>query len=105
LNVELTNRIYLRHREITTDDETIWLFCINGTLYSLTTHNQVGAATSDDSEHFKDQRERLAATKVDVYIAPVYPVNQWLATDLVRDEIECRTYEQDLAKASGDNHR
>ena len=69
------------------------------------THDQTGASTSDDSEHFKDQRERLAATKVDVYVAPVYPVNQWLATDLVRDEIECRTYEQDLAKASGDNQR
>ena len=42
---------------------------------------------------------------VDVYSAPVYPVNEWLATDLLVDEIECRTYEQDLNKADGDAQR
>ena len=42
--------------------------------------------------------------KVDVYLAPVYPVNEWLATDFLQDEIECRSYEQDLAKADGDNN-
>ena len=69
------------------------------------THNQQGDQTSQDSEHFKEQRGRLAATKVDVYSAPVYPVNEWLATDLIVDEIECRTYEQDLEKSDGGNQR
>ena len=56
-----------------------WVMQMDEILSKTHTHDQVGAGTSDDSEHFKDQRERLAATKVDVYVAPVYPVNQWLA--------------------------
>ena len=82
-----------------------WVMEMDNVLSKTHTHDQAGIGTSNNSEHFKEQRERLASTKVDVYTAPVYPVNQWLATDLVNDEIECGTYEQDLEKASGDNHR
>ena len=69
------------------------------------THDIQGNATTQDSDHFKEQRGRLASTSVDVYAAPVYPVNEWLATDFINDEIDCRTYEQDLSKADGDNQR
>ena len=69
------------------------------------THSIQGDATTQDSEHFKEQRSRLSSTSVDVYSAPVYPVNEWLAMDLINDEIECRNYEQDLSKADGDTQR
>ena len=69
------------------------------------THDIQGNATTQDSDHFKEQRVRLSSTGVDVYLAPVYPVNEWLATDFINDEIECRTYEQDLNKADGDAQR
>ena len=61
------------------------------------THEVNGEQVSMKDKHFQEQR-RLAATKVDVYSAPVYPVNEWLASDLIIDEIDCRTYEQDLEK-------
>ena len=80
-----------------------WVKQMDDVLSKTHTHDQQGNQTSQDSNHFKEQRSRLAATKVDVYSAPVYPVNEWLATDLINDEIECRTYEQDLEKADGDN--
>ena len=82
-----------------------WVKDMDEVLSKTHTHNQQGDQTSQDSEHFKEQRGRLAATKVDVYSAPVYPVNEWLATDLIVDEIECRTYEQDLEKSDGGNQR
>lgn len=82
-----------------------WIKDMDDVLSKTHTHNQQGDQTSQDSEHFKEQRGRLAATKVDVYSAPVYPVNEWLATDLIVDEIECRTYEQDLEKSDGGNQR
>ena len=75
-----------------------WVKQMDDVLSKTHTHDQQGNQTSQDSSHFKEQRSRLAATKVDVYSAPVYPVNEWLATDLINDEIECRTYEQDLEK-------
>ena len=80
-----------------------WVQDMDEILSKTHTHNQAGEETKEDSAHFKEQRSRLAATKVDVYSAPVYPVNEWLARDFVQDEIECRTYEQDLEKASADN--
>ena len=80
-----------------------WVQEMDSILSKTHTHNQEGEVTREDSEHFKEQRSRLAATKVEVYSAPVYPVNEWLARDFVQDEIECRTYEQDLEKAKGDN--
>jgi hypothetical protein len=71
---------------------------------SKTQTNQIdGSETTQDDEHFKVQRSKLASTKVDVYSAPVYPVNEWLAQDLIQDEIECKSYEQDLDKTMGDN--
>ena len=42
-----------------------------------------GEQVSMKDKHFQEQRGRLAATKVDVYSAPVYPVNEWLASDLL----------------------
>ena len=53
-------------------------------------------------KHFQEQRGRLAA-KGRCLFTPIYPVNEWLASDLIIDEIDCRTYEQDLEKADGDN--
>jgi len=82
-----------------------WVMQMDDILSKTHTHNVEGDATKQDSDHFKEQRERLSSTKVDVYSAPVYPVNEWLATDFITDEIECRTYEQDLNKADGDNQR
>ena len=67
------------------------------------THAIDGSMTQQDDEHFKIQRSKLASTKVDIYSAPVFPVNEWLAQDLVQDEIECKSYEQDLDKTMGDN--
>ena len=81
-----------------------WVKEMDEVLSKTHTHDQTGTLTNQDSQHFKEQRGRLAATKVDVYSAPVYPVNEWLATDFLQDEIECRSYEQDLAKADGDNN-
>ena len=81
-----------------------WVKEMDEVLSKTYTHDQTGSITNQDSQHFKEQRGRLAATKVDVYLAPVYPVNEWLATDFLQDEIECRSYEQDLAKADGDNN-
>ena len=82
-----------------------WVMEMDDILSKTHTHNVMGDATKQDSEHFKEQRGRLSSTKVDVYSAPVYPVNEWLATDLIEDEIECRTYKQDLNKADGDAQR
>ena len=82
-----------------------WVMEMDDILSKTHTHDIQGNATTQDSEHFKEQRSRLSATKVDVYSAPVYPVNEWLATDFLTDEIECRTYEQDLNKADGDAQR
>mgnify|MGYP003133435533 FL=1 len=82
-----------------------WVIQMDDILSKTHTHDQAGVPTTQDTEHFKEQRERLSSTKVDVYSAPVYPVNQWLAQDFVNDEIECRTYEQDLEKTDGRNRR
>ena len=82
-----------------------WVKQMDDVLSKTHTHDQTGNETSQDSQHFKEQRGRLAATSVDVYSAPVYPVNEWLATDFLQDEIECKSYEQDLEKSDGDNDR
>ena len=82
-----------------------WVIEMDDILSKTHTHDQTGAPTTQDTEHFKEQRERLSSTKVDVYSAPVYPVNQWLAQDFINNEIDCRVYEQDLNKADGDNQR
>jgi len=80
-----------------------WVKEMDEVLSKTHTHNQNGEQVSMKDNHFQEQRSRLAATKVDVYSAPVYPVNEWLASDLIIDEIDCRTYEQDLEKADGDH--
>ena len=80
-----------------------WVKEMDEVLSKTHTHNQNGDQVGMKDNHFQEQRSRLAATKVDVYSAPVYPVNEWLATDLIVDEIDCRTYEQDLEKADGDH--
>ena len=82
-----------------------WVMKMDDILSKTHTHDIQGNATTQDSDHFKEQRGRLSSTGVDVYLAPVYPVNEWLATDFINDEIECRTYEQDLNKADGDAQR
>ena len=80
-----------------------WVKDMDEVLSKTHTHNQNGEQVSLKDNHFHEQRSRLAATKVDVYSAPVYPVNEWLASDLIKDEIDCKTYEQDLEKADGDH--
>ena len=80
-----------------------WVKEMDKVLSKTHTHNQNGEQVSLKDNHFQEQRSRLAATKVDVYSAPVYPVNEWLASDLIKDEIDCRTYEQDLEKADEDH--
>jgi hypothetical protein len=82
-----------------------WVKEMDEVLSKTHTHSQTGDRISMKDNHFQEQRGRLAATKVDVYSAPVYPVNEWLASDLIQDEIDCRTYEQDLEKADGDTNR
>ena len=82
-----------------------WVMKMDDILSKTHTHDIQGNATTQDSDHFKEQRGRLSSTGVDVYLAPVYPVNEWLATDFINDEIECRTYEQDLNKADVDAQR
>ena len=82
-----------------------WVMKMDDILSKTHTHDIQGNATTQDSDHFKEQRGRLSSTGVDVYLAPVYPVNEWLATDFINDEFECRTYEQDLNKADGDAQR
>jgi hypothetical protein len=82
-----------------------WVKEMDEVLSKTHTHLQTGDRISMKDNHFQEQRGRLAATKVDVYSAPVYPVNEWLASDLIQDEIDCRTYEQDLEKADGDTNR
>tara|TARA_R100001126_G_C4732399_1_gene104461 strand:+ start:145 stop:423 length:279 start_codon:yes stop_codon:yes gene_type:complete len=62
------------------------------------THTVNGSQVSEKDEHFKEQRAKLAAVKVDIPMAPVYPINEWLAEDIIRDEIETKTYEQDKEK-------
>ena len=62
------------------------------------THTVNGSQTSEKDEHFKEQRARLAGVKVDIPMCPVYPINEWLAEDFLRDEIETKTYEQDKEK-------
>jgi|TARA_R100001129_G_scaffold121769_1_gene84604 hypothetical protein len=80
-----------------------WITDMDDVLSKTQTHAIDGSMTQQDDEHFKIQRSKLASTKVDIYSAPVFPVNEWLAQDLVQDEIECKSYEQDLDKTMGDN--
>ena len=71
---------------------------LDDVLSKTQTHTVNGSQVSEKDEHFKEQRAKLAAVKVDIPMAPVYPINEWLAEDIIRDEIETKTYEQDKEK-------
>ena len=80
-----------------------WVASMDNILSQTQTHQIDGSETSQKDEHFKVQRSKLASTKVDIAVAPAYPVNEWLAQDLIQDEIDCKSYELELDKTMGEN--
>ena len=53
-------------------------------------------------QHFKDQVKRLATVKLEFEFSnPVYPINEWVAADLVWSEIQAIQDEEDISAVVG----
>jgi len=71
-------------------------------ILSKTQHLTVDGKELDSTDqHFKDQRTRLATTRLEFEhdAAPVYPINEWVASDLIYSELKAIQDEEDI-KAS-----
>jgi hypothetical protein len=56
-----------------------------------------GSQMENTDQHFKDQVKRIATTKLEFEFAnPVYPINEWVAADLVWSEIQAIQDEEDI---------
>jgi|TARA_R100001440_G_scaffold1895_4_gene5922 hypothetical protein len=67
-------------------------------ILSKTQHLTADGKSMDNTEqHFKDQVKRLATVRLEFeFAAPVYPINQWVASDLVWSEIQAIQDEEDI---------
>ena len=56
-----------------------------------------GKGLDDTDQHFKDQVKRLATVRLEFeFAAPVYPINEWVSTDLVWSEVKAINDEEDI---------
>ena len=56
-----------------------------------------GKAMDNTDQHFKDQVKRIATTRLEFEFSnPVYPINEWVAADLVWSEIGAIQDEEDI---------
>ena len=67
-------------------------------ILSKTQHLTADGKGMDNTEqHFKDQVKRLATVRLEFeFVAPVYSINQWVASDLVWSEIQAIQDEEDI---------
>ena len=72
-------------------------------ILSKTQHLTVdGKGMESTDQHFKDQRRRWSTVRLDFeWSHPVYPINEWLATDLVYSEIKAIEDEEDIKASVG----
>ena len=57
-----------------------------------------GRGMDNTDQHFKDQVKRLATVKLEFEFSnPVYPINEWVAADLVWSEIQAIQDEEDIS--------
>ena len=57
-----------------------------------------GKELDDTDQHFKDQVKRIATTRLEFEFSnPVYPINEWVASDLVWSEIQAIQDEEDIS--------
>ena len=68
---------------------------------SKTQHLTAGGKQLDNTDqHFKDQVKRIATTRLEFEFSnPVYPINEWVAADLVWSEIQAIQDEEDIKAA------
>ena len=56
-----------------------------------------GKGMDNTDQHFKDQVKRIATTRLEFEFSnPVYPINEWVAADLVWSEIQAIQDEEDI---------
>ena len=56
-----------------------------------------GDQMDNTDQHFKDQVKRIATTRLEFEFSnPVYPINEWVAADLVWSEIQAIQDEEDI---------
>ena len=56
-----------------------------------------GKQLDNTDQHFKDQVKRIATTRLEFEFSnPVYPINEWVAADLVWSEIGAIQDEEDI---------
>ena len=56
-----------------------------------------GKQLDNTDQHFKDQVKRIATTRLEFEFSnPVYPINEWVAGDLVWSEIQAIQDEEDI---------
>lgn len=56
-----------------------------------------GKGMDNTDQHFKDQVKRIATTRLEFEFSnPVYPINEWVAADLVWSEIGAIQDEEDI---------
>ena len=59
-----------------------------------------GKQLDNTYQHFKDQVKRIATTRLEFEFSnPVYPINEWVAADLVWSEIQAIQDEEDIKAA------
>ena len=59
-----------------------------------------GKQLDNTDQHFKDQVKRIATTRLEFEFSnPVYPINEWVAADLVWSEIQAIQDEEDIKAA------
>ena len=59
-----------------------------------------GKQLDNTDQHFKDQVKRIATTRLEFeFPNPVYPINEWVAADLVWSEIQAIQDEEDIKAA------
>ena len=56
-----------------------------------------GKELDNTDQHFKDQVKRIATTRLEFEFSnPVYPINEWVAADLVWSEVIAIQDEEDI---------
>jgi hypothetical protein len=72
-----------------------WVTQIDNVLSKVETHKLDGSLLTKEDSAFHNARTVLAECAVQCKAAPAYVINEWVASDLIEDEIESRNAEME----------
>jgi NADH:ubiquinone oxidoreductase subunit E len=72
-----------------------WVTQMDSVLSKVETHKLDGSLLTKEDSAFHNARTVLAECAVQCKAAPAYVINEWVASDLIEDEIESRDAEME----------